>query len=89
MPLRDHFRPPLDDIASWEELHGQWPAMIVQQPAQADSLTAMSPAHTFTRGRRSKSMSRRSRRKLLPRYPCRAKETAVWLPLYGRLHIPA
>ncbi len=29
MPLRDHFRPPLDDIASWEELHGQWPAMIV------------------------------------------------------------
>jgi hypothetical protein len=31
MPLRDHFRPPLDDIASWEELHGQWPAMIVHQ----------------------------------------------------------
>src|SRR5947209_6747566 len=30
MPLRDHFRPPLDDTASWEELHGQWPAMIVQ-----------------------------------------------------------
>jgi hypothetical protein len=29
MPLRDHFRPPLDDIASWEEFHGQWPAMIV------------------------------------------------------------
>ncbi|MBI3823340.1 MAG: DUF4058 family protein [Planctomycetes bacterium] len=30
MPLRDHFRPPLDEIASWEELHGQWPAIIVQ-----------------------------------------------------------
>ncbi|HET6883232.1 MAG TPA: DUF4058 family protein [Pirellulales bacterium] len=30
MPLRDHFRPPLDDVASWEELHGQWPAVIVQ-----------------------------------------------------------
>jgi hypothetical protein len=29
MPLRDHFRPPVDEIASWEELHGQWPAMIV------------------------------------------------------------
>ncbi len=29
MPMRDHFRPPLDNIASWEELHGQWPAMIV------------------------------------------------------------
>jgi hypothetical protein len=31
MPLRDHFRPPLDDKASWEELHGQWPAVIVHQ----------------------------------------------------------
>jgi hypothetical protein len=29
MPLRDHFRPPLDDIASWEGLHGAWPVMIV------------------------------------------------------------
>ncbi len=29
MPLRDHFRPPLDNIASWEEFHGQWPAMLV------------------------------------------------------------
>ncbi len=31
MPLRDHFRPPLDLITSWEGLHGQWPAVIVQQ----------------------------------------------------------
>ncbi len=30
MALRDHFRPPLDDAHSWEELHGQWPAVIVQ-----------------------------------------------------------
>jgi hypothetical protein len=29
MSLRDHFRPPLDDEASWEEFHGQWPAMMV------------------------------------------------------------
>ena len=29
MPLRDHFRPPLHNIASWQELHGQWPAVIV------------------------------------------------------------
>jgi hypothetical protein len=29
MPLRDHFRPPLDDRRSWEGFHGQWPAMIV------------------------------------------------------------
>jgi hypothetical protein len=29
MPLRDHFRPPLDDERSWDEVHGQWPATIV------------------------------------------------------------
>jgi hypothetical protein len=29
MPLRDHFRPPLDNQRSWEEFHGQWPAMLV------------------------------------------------------------
>jgi hypothetical protein len=29
MPLRDHFRAPLDEETSWEGLHGQWPAMIV------------------------------------------------------------
>lgn len=31
MPLRDHFRSPLDDVHSWDELHGGWPMMIVQQ----------------------------------------------------------
>jgi hypothetical protein len=30
MPLRDHFRPPLDDVTSWEGFHGGWPMMIVQ-----------------------------------------------------------
>ncbi len=29
MPLRNHFRPPLSDRRSWEELHGGWPMMIV------------------------------------------------------------
>jgi len=29
MPLRDHFRPPLDNKRSWEELHGGWPMMLV------------------------------------------------------------
>lgn len=33
MPLRDHFRSPLDDVHSWDELHGMWPAMIVRQLA--------------------------------------------------------
>ena len=31
MPLRDHFHSPLDDIRSWDELHGMLPAVIVQQ----------------------------------------------------------
>jgi hypothetical protein len=31
MPLRDHFRSPLDDKHSWDELHGGWPMMIVRQ----------------------------------------------------------
>jgi hypothetical protein len=29
MPLRDHFRPPLDNLASWDGFFGGWPAMIV------------------------------------------------------------
>ncbi len=29
VPLRDHFRSPLDDLRHWEGFHGQWPAMIV------------------------------------------------------------
>jgi hypothetical protein len=31
MPLRDHFRPPISRRATWEAIHGQWPAVIVQQ----------------------------------------------------------
>ncbi len=29
MPLRDHFRPPLDDLHQWESLPTGWPLMIV------------------------------------------------------------
>ena len=31
MPLRDHFRPPVTNIASWEELHGLWPGVIAMR----------------------------------------------------------
>ncbi len=31
MPLRDHFRPPVNLRATWDALHGMWPAIIVQQ----------------------------------------------------------
>lgn len=33
MPLRDHFRPPVDDRHSWDALHGGWPMVIVQHLA--------------------------------------------------------
>ncbi len=33
MPLRDHFHWPLTSSFSWEELHGGWPMVIVQQLA--------------------------------------------------------
>ncbi|HEX5447447.1 MAG TPA: DUF4058 family protein [Pirellulales bacterium] len=29
MPLRDHFRAPLNDLRHWESMHAMWPAMIV------------------------------------------------------------
>lgn len=28
MPLRDHFRPPLTKIASWDEVRGAWPGVM-------------------------------------------------------------
>lgn len=31
MPLRDHFRLPVNNRHTWDELHAMWPAMIVQQ----------------------------------------------------------
>jgi hypothetical protein len=31
MPLRDHFHPPVENERTWDELHGMWPAVIVQQ----------------------------------------------------------
>jgi hypothetical protein len=47
MPLRDHFRPPVSKRASWEGLHGQWPAMIVQQlsPVLPEGYTAEPRVH--------------------------------------------
>ena len=31
MPLRDHFHPPLTRTSSYQEVHGGWPMVIVQQ----------------------------------------------------------
>src|SRR5438874_6482121 len=38
MPLRDHFRSPVNDTHSWDEVHGQWPGEIVR------TLTTILPA---------------------------------------------
>ena len=38
MPLRDHFRSPVNDSHSWDEVHGQWPGEIVRD------LTTILPA---------------------------------------------
>ncbi|MBM4069075.1 MAG: hypothetical protein FJ271_09045 [Planctomycetes bacterium] len=47
MPLRDHFRPPLDDRHRWDAVHGQWPAMIVLQlfPLLPDGYEAAPRVH--------------------------------------------
>ena len=31
MPLRDHFRSPVNDKHSWDQLHGLWPGMMVRE----------------------------------------------------------
>jgi Protein of unknown function (DUF4058) len=47
MPLRDHFRPPVESRHSWDELHGMWPAVIVQQlfPILPDGYVAAPRVH--------------------------------------------
>jgi Protein of unknown function (DUF4058) len=50
MPLRDHFRPPVEDKHSWDELHGLWPAVIVLKlvPMLPDGFTAAPRVHLGT-----------------------------------------
>jgi hypothetical protein len=47
MPLRDHFRPPITNKASWEGFHGGWPMAIVQRlvPQLPDDYTAEPRVH--------------------------------------------
>src|SRR5438552_12399873 len=50
MPLRDHFRPPVENKHSWDELHGGWPMMIVRQlfPILPDGYVARPGVHLGT-----------------------------------------
>lgn len=47
MPLRDHFRPPILNRASWEGFHGMWPAVLVQHLVKVlpDEYTAEPRVH--------------------------------------------
>jgi Protein of unknown function (DUF4058) len=47
MPLRDHFRPPVEKRHSWDELHGGWPMIIVQKlfPQLPDGYVAAPGVH--------------------------------------------
>jgi hypothetical protein len=47
MPLRDHFRPPISNRASWEGFHALWPATIVQRlaPLLPNEFTAEPRVH--------------------------------------------
>ena len=85
MPLRDHFRPPLDDLTSWEGFHGQWPAMIVLALV-ASCRPVTSPPPAFTPVRSWKSTSRPMKR-TIPNLPLRAPTTgtrAEWRRPCGR-----
>ena len=50
MPLRDHFRPPVEKRHSWDELHGGWPMVIVQKlfPQLPDGYVAAPGVHLGT-----------------------------------------
>ncbi|MCY2963438.1 MAG: DUF4058 family protein [Planctomycetota bacterium] len=47
MPLRDHFRPPVESKHSWDSLHGGWPMIIVQKlfPNLPDGFVAVPNVH--------------------------------------------
>lgn len=86
MPLRDHFHFPLSEQASWEEVHGQWPAVIVQQLGRAlpEQYVAAPRVHlgsqieidvaTFDRGGHSTDLAGE------PTSEEGAVATAVWAP---------
>ena len=60
MPLRDHFRSPVNDKHTWDEVHGLWPGMIVRELFEILP-PAIKLLRTFIWDRRSKSMLQRTR----------------------------
>lgn len=56
MPLRDHFRSPVNDTHSWDEVYGQWPGEIVRHLTTSCRLGS-GPRRKSTSARLSRWMS--------------------------------
>ncbi len=83
MPLRDHFRPPTTKFASWEELHGGWPMVIVQQLRKQLPLGFVAAPRVHAGA--SRDRHRRFRERPCPREFTKPDRnggvaTAVWAP---------
>jgi Protein of unknown function (DUF4058) len=84
MPLRDHFRPPVESKHSWDELHGMWPAVIVQQlfPILPEGYVAAPSVHLGTAFEIDVSTYERDTpaREEKPGYESGGVSTATWSP---------
>ena len=70
MPLRDHFRPPVWNQASWEGFHGIWPGMMVLQLDRVRRPNS-APSRASTSAPISRSTFARMSRRNTPRRPPR------------------
>jgi hypothetical protein len=63
MPLRDHFRTPVWNRASWEGFHGGWPMTMVLNlaPKLPKGFAAEPRVHRWTLGRVHSSLVNRCR----------------------------
>ena len=99
MPLRDHFRPPLDLRHSWEGFHGGWPMVIVQQLNQKlpPSYVAAPRVHLGTQAEIDVAAFEKvdaisidgDRRGASPTCDIGGVATAVWAPPVASLAIEA
>lgn len=96
MPLRDHFHPPLTNRFSWEEVHGGWPMVIVQQLSKLlpQRYTAGPRVHLGPQFEIDVASYKSNRRDRLSTSDTRAESnspsgaaTAVWIPTQPMLTV--
>lgn len=82
MPLRDHFRPPVSLQASWDALHGMWPAALVQQLRQRlpQGYVAAPTVHPGSQVEVDVATYKRDDAPRLERADDGSAPTAVWAP---------